>query len=45
MPGLVTILNAVSFFSFAGFLYFYARRMAAYAGGDGFSYGGACFSY
>ena len=39
MPGLVTILNAVSFFSFAGFLYFYARRMAAYAGGDGFSYG------
>ena len=35
MPGLVTILNAVSFFSFAGFLYFYARRMAAYAGGDG----------
>ena len=39
MPGLVTILNAVSFFSFAGFLYFYARRMDAYAGGDGISYG------
>lgn len=36
MPGLVTILNAVSFFSFAGFLYFYARRMAAYAAATGF---------
>ena len=31
MPGLVTILNAVSFFSFAGFLYFYARRNPLFA--------------
>lgn len=34
-----SIAGAVSFFSLAGFLYFYARRMTLHAGADGFSYG------
>lgn len=45
MPGLVTILNAVSFFSFAGFLYFTPGAWPPMRAATGFPTGGACFSY
>lgn len=44
LSGVATLCNALCFFSIAGFLYFYSRRVAALSGSAGFSFG-QCFLF